>query len=343
MGTHLTPIMVKEAVDLKRLGGRSLAVDGNGMLYEFLSLIRLRDGTPLKDSSGRVTSHLAGLVYRVTRLLADHEVDLVLVFDGEPPELKEKTLQKRRTARRKAIREYQEALERGDTATAFSKAVMTSRLSPAMVEDAKKTLELMGVPYVQAPGEAEAQAAHMARAGSVWAVASKDYDSLLFGAPRLVRFLTISGREYLPSRGAFRSLEPEVIEMSRIGNELRVTREQLVDLAILIGTDFNPGVRGIGPKTALELIRRHGRIEELPSQVRSRVDENFNEVRQIFLKPAVTSEYSVQYSKLRKKELIQFLCSERGFDRRRVERAVRRIERFFERPRQSSLERWAQS
>lgn len=343
MGTHLTPIMVKEAVDLKRLGGRSLAVDGNGMLYEFLSLIRLRDGTPLKDSSGRVTSHLAGLVYRVTRLLADYEVDLVLVFDGEPPELKEKTLQKRRTARRKAIREYQEALERGDTATAFSKAVMTSRLSPAMVEDAKKTLELMGVPYVQAPGEAEAQAAHMARAGSVWAVASKDYDSLLFGAPRLVRFLTISGREYLPSRGAFRSLEPEVIEMSRIGNELRVTREQLVDLAILIGTDFNPGVRGIGPKTALELIRRHGRIEELPSQVRSRVDENFNEVRQIFLKPAVTSEYSVQYSKLRKKELIQFLCSERGFDRRRVERAVRRIERFFERPRQSSLERWAQS
>lgn len=343
MGTYLTPIMVKEAVDLKRLGGRSLAVDGNGMLYEFLSLIRLRDGTPLKNSSGRVTSHLTGLVYRVTRLLADYEVDLVLVFDGEPPELKEKILQKRRTARRKAIREYQEALERGDTATAFSKAVMTSRLSPAMVEDAKKTLELMGVPYVQAPGEAEAQAAHMARVGSVWAVASKDYDSLLFGAPRLVRFLTISGREYLPSRGAFRSLEPEVIEMSRIGNELRVTREQLVDLAILIGTDFNPGVRGIGPKTALELIRRHGRIEELPSEVRSRVDENFNEIRQIFLKPSVTSEYSVQYSKLRKKELIQFLCSERGFDRRRVERAVGRIERFFERPRQSSLERWAQS
>ncbi len=290
-----------------------------------------------------MTSHLAGLVYRVTRLLADYEVDLVLVFDGEPPGLKEKTLQKRRAARRKAIREYQEALERGDTAAAFSKAVMTSRLSRAMVEDAKKTLELMGVPYVQAPGEAEAQAAHMARVGSVWAVASKDYDSLLFGAPRLVRFLTISGREYLPSRGAFRSIEPEVIEMSRIGNELRVTREQLVDLAILIGTDFNPGVRGIGPKTALELIRRHGRIEELPSEVRSRVDENFNEVRQIFLKPSVTSEYSVQYSKLRKKELIRFLCSERGFDRGRVERAVRRIERFFERPRQSSLERWAQS
>jgi len=343
MGVHLTPIVVKEVVGLKQLGGRSLAVDGNGMLYEFLSLIRLRDGTPLRDSSGRVTSHLAGLIYRVTRLVADYGIDLVLVFDGKPPRLKKKTIEKRRTARRKAIREYREALERGDIATAFSKAVMTSRLTPAMVEEAKKTLELMGVPYVQAPGEAEAQAAHMAAAGSVWAAASKDYDSLLFGAPRLVRFLTISGREYLPSRGTFRPLKPEVIEMSRMREMLGVTREQLVDVAILVGTDFNPGVQGIGPKTALELIRKHGRIEELPDEVLSSLDESFNEVREIFLRPSVTLDYSIRYSELRKTELIRFLCTEKGFDRKRVETAVKRMERFYEGAKQSSLERWART
>lgn len=343
MGVYLTPIIVKEVVDLKKFRGRRLAVDGNGMLYEFLSLIRLRDGTPLEDRYGRVTSHLAGLVHRVARLLDDYEIDLVLVFDGKPPELKSETVEKRRITRRKAIREYREALERGDTATAFSKAVMTSRLTPAMVEEAKKTLELLGVPYVQAPGEGEAQAAYMAASGSVWAAASKDYDSLLFGAPRLVRFLTISGREYLPSRGTFRSLKPEIIEMSRMGQVLEVDREQLVDLAILIGTDFNAGIRGIGPKTALELIRRHGRIEGLPEELLSRVDKNFNEVRQIFLNPSITSNYSVRYSKPRRTELTRYLCEERGFDRIRVETAMKRIEHFFERSRQSSLERWSRS
>ncbi len=206
-------------------------------------------------------------------------------------------------------------------------------MTPAMVEEAKRTLEPLGVPYVQAPGEGEAQAAYMAASGSVWAAASKDCDSLLFGAPRLVRFLTISGREYLPSRGTFRSLKPEVIEMSRMRQVLGIDREQLVDLAILIGTDFNAGIRGIGPKTALELTRRHGRIEELPGELLSKVDKNFNEVRQIFLNPSITSNYSVRYSKPRRTELTRYLCEERGFDRNRVETALKRMERFFERSR----------
>jgi len=341
MGVYLTPIIVKDVVDLRQLGGKSLAVDGNEMLYEFLSLIRLKDGTPLKDSSGRVTSHLAGLVYRVTRLVADYGIDLVVVFDGNPPVLKRKTVERRRIARKRAIREYREALERGDTATAFSKAVMTSRLTPAMVGEAKQSLDLMGVPYVQAPGEAEAQAAYMATSRSVWAAASKDYDCLLFGAPRLLRFLTISGREYLPSRGTFRPLKPEVIEMSRMHEVLGVTREQLVDVGILIGTDFNPGIEGIGPKTALELIKQHGRIEELPREVLSRLDENFNEVRKIFLEPSVTLNYSLQYSEPRRKQLIRFLCIERGFNRKRVETVAKRMERVYEKTKQSNLERWA--
>jgi len=149
------------------------------------------------------------------------------------------------------MREWQEALKEGDYAKAFSKAVMTGVLTSEMIDDAKTLLKLLGIPWVQAPAEAEAQAAYMAKRGDVWASSSRDYDSLLFGTPRLVRYLTITGREFLPSKGISRPLKPELIVLEEFLSEIGLTREQLIDLAILIGTDFNDGIKGIGPKTAL--------------------------------------------------------------------------------------------
>ena len=239
MGVVLTPIVASRTLALDDLRGRSLAVDGNGELYQFLALIRLRDGTPLRDSKGRITSHLAGLFYRTTRLIADYRLDLVFVFDGTPPALKAAEIQRRRSTRQRYEVEHAAALRQGDLARAYSKATMTSRLTRAMVDEARELLRLMGIATVQAPAEAEAQAAFMARSGRVWAAASKDYDALLFGAPRLLRFLTVSGKEFLPSRGTFRPIVPELIDLDRWLDERRITREQLVDLAILVGTDFN--------------------------------------------------------------------------------------------------------
>ena len=142
---------------------------------------------------------------------------------------------------------------------------MTSRLTREMVAEARELLRLMGVPTVQAPSEGEAQAAHMAATSPhIWAAASKDYDSLLFGAPRLVRFLSISGKEFLPSQGTFRPIVPETMELDSLLDGWRISREGLVDLAILVGTDFNDGIKGIGPKKALKLVQQHGRIEEMP-------------------------------------------------------------------------------
>src|SRR2546427_5586709 len=116
----------------------------------------------------------------------------------------------------------------------------------------------MGLPVVDAPSEGEAQASHLATKGSVWAAASRDYDCLLFGTPRLVRFLTISGKEFLPSKGAFRAITPELIDNTVLLDHYRITREQLVDMAMLVGTDFNEGIQGIGPKKALKLVSEFG-------------------------------------------------------------------------------------
>jgi len=343
LGVNLTPIMVKRIIRLEDLRGKSLAVDANNTLYQFLSLIRAPDGTPLKDSAGNITSHLAGLMFRSTRLIHDYEMNLVFVFDGEPPQLKKQEIAKRRELREKAILEWEKALKAGDYATAFSKAVMTSRLTTPMIDDAQRLLELLGIPFVQALSEAEAQAAYMAMRGDVWATSSRDYDSLLFGTPRLVRYLTLVGREFLPSKGISRPLKPELIHLNNLLAQHKLTREQLIDLAILIGTDFNEGVRGIGPKIALKLLKNHGRIENLPIEISSKVPQNYRDVRKIFLQPEVTSNYTLKYGDLHAEGLYNFLCDQRDFSGDRVKTAIERMKRFYLGRRQVGLEKWFKS
>jgi flap endonuclease-1 len=325
LGVLLTPIIKKQLLSLDDLRGKSFAVDAFIALYSFMSLIRTRDGTPLTDREGRVTSHLVGLAFRTTRLISDYNMRLVFVFDGKPPELKRREVEKRRQAKRKAEEEYREAVEAGDMATAFSKAVMTSRMTREAVDDAKRLLDLLGVPWVQAPSEGEAQAAHMASRGDVWASNSKDYDSLLFGTPRLVRFLTISGEEWLPSKGRARKLIPELIILEEFLEELELTRRQLIDLSILVGTDFNKGLKGIGPKTALKLIRRHGSIEGLPADILERVPDIYPSIRDLYLNPPIVEDYNVEQGELREDELVSFLCDERAFSRDRVETVIKRM------------------
>lgn len=340
MGVNLTPIIIKHILELENLKGKSLAVDANNYLYQFLSLIRTRDGTPLKDSHGNITSHLSGLMFRSTRLIHDYNIDLTFVFDGEPPRLKQQEILKRRRLRKKATREYEEAIKVKDYATAFSKAVMTSRLTKPLIEDAKHLLNLLGIPYVQAPSEAEAQTAYMAMRGNVWAASSKDYDSLLFGAPRLLRYLTIYGREFLPSRGTSRALKPELINLNELLSSYSITREQLIDLAILIGTDFNEGIKGIGPKTAMKIIKEYKKLENMPNDIKMKIPENHEEIREIFLNPETTSNYSLEYGELNEDGLYQFLCDQRDFSRKNVETVVQRMKSFYQNNKRTSLEKW---
>jgi flap endonuclease-1 len=325
MGVFLTPIVSRHPTTLEALRGRTIAVDGNLELYQFLSIMRTRDGRPLEDSQGRITSHLNGLLFRTTRLIVDFDIRPVFVFDGLPPELKREEIRRRRDAREKAQREYESAIAAGDTATAWSKVVMTSRLTRPMVEEAKVLLGKLGIPWVQAPSEGEAQAAFLARRGDVWAAGSKDYDSLLFGAPRLVRFLAVGSSEFLPSLGRSRMVPPELIDLEETLSALELTREQLVDVALLVGTDFNEGVRGIGPKTAVKKIREWGSIEHAPPEVRGQLPAAVDAIRAFFLDPPVTEAVDLTTRPVDAAGVVRFLCEERHFSRSRVESVLERL------------------
>lgn len=327
MGVDFTPIIPRQRLELHQLRGRSFALDASIELYQFLALIRKPDGEPLRDSRGRVTSHLVGLLFRSTRLLDEYGMRLIYVFDGEPHPLKGEVLRRRREARRRAYEEWRRLLTAGELRRAWSKAVVSSTLTHEIIQDAKTLLGLMGIPYVDAPSDAEAQAAYYCGTGAVWACGSKDYDSILFGADRLVRYLTIQGSEYMPSKGLFRSLKPELVDAKRVSTLLGLGREQLVDVAILMGTDYNRGVFGIGPKRALELIRHFGSIENLPSHIRARVDPNFEEVRRVFLHPRVSETPPPPFKSPDERGILDFLVNERGFSRERVMTAIERLRR----------------
>jgi len=332
LGVNLKPLVTKTEVDLPRLAGKSVAIDAYNSLYQFLSIIRQANGTPLKDKIGRVTSHLSGLLYRTSRL-AEMSIRVAYVFDGKPPSLKNREIKRRVKTRKEATRKYEAALARGETGEAFIYAQATSRLRDYMDQDSKQLLTLMGIPWIQAPGEGEAQAAFMTKRGSTDFCGSQDYDSLLFGAPRLVRNLTISGRRKLPRKQIYVDVLPEIIMLNKTLNELHISHKQMVDVGILVGTDYNPeGVKGVGPKKALDLIREHGELTDslLESLVGNSPKFDFAQIRTIFLHPKVTSSYNLKWSKPDIEASIDFLCKERDFTEERVRRALGKLEKGIE-------------
>ncbi|RLF12419.1 MAG: flap endonuclease-1 [Thermoprotei archaeon] len=330
MGVDLKDLVPKREITLQDLNGRAIAIDAYNTLHQFLAIIRQPDGTLLMDSQGRITSHLSGLFYRTVNLL-EMGIKPVYVFDGKPPEIKELEVLRRKMHKEEAERKYEEALARGDLKAAKTYAQQTGKLTEEMVEDAKKLLDTMGVPWIQAPSEGEAQAAYMAAKGDVYAAASQDYDSLLFGAPRLVRNVTITGRRKLPRKDVYIEVKPELIELEQLLKELEITREQLVDVGILVGTDYNPeGVKGIGPKKALKLVKEQGSLENVLSTLKD-VEFPFDpkEIKKLFLSPDVTSDYKLEWREPDKGEVVRFLCREHDFSEDRVMNAVERAIKAF--------------
>ena len=296
MGTNLKDIVSQKDLTLKELDGKTIAVDALNQLYMFLSTIRQPDGTLLMDSAGNTTSHLSGILYRTIKLLG-YGIRPVYVFDGTPHPLKAAELARRREVKLEAEAEWVRAKKEGRIEDARKHAQRTSKFTPEMLDDSKKLLDLMGVPWIQAKCEGEAQCVHLCRKNEAWAVGSQDYDSLLFGAKRVVKGLSLSSH-----------LELGLIELDEVLKELDITREQLIDIAILVGTDFDPGVKGIGAKKGLRAVKE-GKTEELVK------DAGFDlqEIRDIFLNPPVTDDYKIEFKTADPDGLKDFLCEQHDF------------------------------
>jgi len=346
LGVNLRDLIPREAlteVELKDLKGRIIALDAYNMLYQFLSAIRQPDGTPLMDREGRITSHLSGLFYRTINLV-EEGIKPVYVFDGSPPEMKKREIERRMQAKSEAQERYKRALELGDVESMRKYAQATAKLTRDMVEESKRLLHAMGIPYVQAPQEGEAQAAYMAAKGDAWASGSQDYDSLLFGTPRLVRNLAITGKRKLPGRNLYVEIKPEIIELSKLLNSLGITREQLIILGIMLGTDYNPGgIKGIGPKTAVKIVKNASSIEELKNYVKSRLEGDIEEIYSYFLKPSTTDDYRIVWRKPNRETIYKILVDEHDFNPVRVEKALERLMKAYNenlRTRYTSLDKW---
>ena len=339
MGLDLKALCVREKTNLESFASKVVAIDAYNAIYQFLSIIRGPDGMPLTDFSGRITSHVSGLFYRNINFLSIG-IKPVYVFDGQPPSLKSAEIEKRKQIKRDATIKYEHAISAGKYEEAKKYAQQTSILKDDMVADSKKLLGLFGIPFVQAPSEGEATAAHMTITGQAYASASQDFDSLLFGAKKLVRNFTNSGRRKLPNRNTTIEVEPEIIDLNKTLTELGVTREQLVDIGILIGTDFNPdGFERIGPKTALKAIKQYQRLEDIP-QIQEKLEQvDFKQIRDIFLNPKVGDVPELKFGEVDFQGIINYLIKERNFSQERVETSLNRLKKSFEK-KSHTLEQW---
>ena len=324
MGTKLADIIEAETLTLSALSGKDIAVDAFNTIYSFLATIRQPDGTPLSDRHGRVTSHLSGMFYRNVNLL-ENGIRPVYVYDGVSPDLKAEEVQRRREIRDAAYEEWQKAKEEGRVEDARKAAQASSRLTGPMIDETKDLLRALGIPVIQAPSEGEALAAQMARENLVWASASQDNDSLLYNCPRMIRNLSISGRRRVARSKTYKSIDPELILLDINLKLLGITREQLIDIAILVGTDYNDSVPGIGQKTALKLVKKHGSLEEIENERGEKFPFPYNEIRAIFLNPPTLDLTAPKWSRPNPDDIYKILCDEHDFSRSRVEKSLERL------------------
>jgi len=339
MGLDLKSLLIREKTNLESFANKIVAIDAYNAIYQFLAIIRGPEGLHLTDTKGRVTSHITGLFYRNINFLS-LGIKPIYVFDGKPPSLKSAEIEHRKQIKKDATVKYERAVSAGKMEDARKYAQQTTSMKDGMVEDSKHLLELFGIPYIQAPSEGEATAALLTTTGHADIAASQDFDSILFGAKKLVRNFTNSGRRKLPNRNSYIEIEPEIIDYRKNLDALGITREQLIDVGILIGTDFNPdGFERIGPKTAIKMIKENGKLEDV-RQIQEQLQEiDYNAIRKIFLEPETASVDKIDFGEVNYDAITNYLSDERDFSRDWVNSSLNRLKKSLEKKSQT-LEKW---
>lgn len=329
MGLQLRDLIEGKEIELKDLAGKRIAVDTYNILYQFLASIRAPDGNLLIDSQGNVTSHLIGLFSRTTHLMQYH-IELIFVFDGKPPALKRQEQERRRHIKEEAAVAYKQAAEKEDLTAMRKYAARTTRLTSEMITDAQELITALGFPIVQAPSEGEAQVAAIVSAGDADYGASQDYDTLLYGIPKLVRNLSIAGKRKKAGTHGYDTVKPQLIATADVLNNLGIDREQFIALALLVGTDYNKeGIHGIGPKKALKLVHEHKKdFAALFAAVdwNAHYDLSWKEIYDVILHMPVTKQYELGFRSVDSKKVMDLLCTRHDFSKDRVVSALEKIE-----------------
>lgn len=340
MGVQISDIIPKKEIELSDLKGKTIAIDAFNTLYQFLTTIRQQDGTPLMDLKGNITSHLSGLLYRNINLLIEG-INLIYVFDGEPPELKAKEIEERQKAKEVAQAKFEEAKEREEEKDMKKYASQTVKLTKEIIEESKELLNALGIAVVQANGEGEAEAALIARNKFSWASASQDYDSLLFGTPKLIRNLTLS-RKRKTSSGSLIDTSIELIDFEDVLNKLQINKDQLICLAILVGTDYNPGgVRGIGQKRALEIVQKYqypvSIFDYVKNSEKYTLDFDWQEIYKQFRDFTPVTQEKIPDVKINKDKIIEILVTRHDFSKERIDSALDKLKVLEETKKQKGL------
>jgi flap endonuclease-1 len=340
MGVAFKDLIIGKEITYEDLSGQKLMVDAHNNLYQYLTTIRQRDGTPLMDSKGSVTSHLVGLFNRTTRLMQSN-IKPAFVFDGKAPDLKTKERERRKSLKIEAQKKYEEAKEKEDAESMKKYASRTSRLTPDMIEEAKKIIEALGLPIIQAPSEGEAQAAYIVKKGDAYATVSQDFDTLLYGTQKLVRNLSIAGKRKKAGTSIYQTISPEIIDLTETLNALGIDNNQLIALAMLIGTDYNiQGIKGIGPKNALKLVKKHGSdFDTLFKEVKwdESYDFPWTEVYYQFKKMPVIDDYKLEWKEPDWELLNKLLVEEHDFSQVRINSAKEKLTKNKEAKQQKGL------
>lgn len=345
MGLNIKDIIPRREIEIEELRGKMLCVDAFNTLYQFLSSIRQPDGTPLMDSKKRITSHLSGIFYRNISLLSEG-IKLIYVFDGDAPDLKAKTWKKRKSVRDIAEEKYETAKDEEDLEMMRKYSSQLIRLDEKMVEEAKELLEAMGIAVIQAPSEGEAQASHYCRTKKeIYAAVSQDYDSLLFGAPKLIRNLTLARKRKTIS--GYVEIKPEMIELEKVLNELGINLDQLICIGILVGTDYNPkGIPRIGQKKALDIVKKYQYpvqiFKEIEEKIHSLPEEDqfdWKEIFELFHKPDVTNK-EIKFPKIDEKKIKEILVEKHEFSDERIEKQLEKLREVEKKKKQKGLGEW---
>ena len=338
MGVDISDILIKHDTEINVHKGMVMAVDAYNILYQFLSSIRQPDGTPLMDSSGNVTSHLSGLFYRSVSLM-DAGLRLVYVLDGKPSDLKGNTIEERKMVRERNLMELKKAEEAGDRERVRSLSGRINMITRPMIEESKQLLEAMGIPVVQARSEGEAQASYMCAMGAVDGVISQDYDCLLFGARRVYRNMTFSGRRKVPGRNMYVTVRPEYMDLEENLNSLKISRKQLIWIGILVGTDFNRGVNRVGARTAYKLLKNGRDITEILRDKGETIDR-LEEIEDLFMNPPHEEWENVNPDLPSADSIREILCGRHEFSRERVDPYIETLKKASLRSSQSNLDRF---